>query len=322
MSENEDSKLWLTGLVLGAANVIHGRTGLSSLIHMNVYDGISGQFEIFGIKSEANPNGEPLVETEDYRLYVAKLPSGQFGLMKISINNNLSEVLENEISLLEKAQSVSDEIDQKYDSLTTDQPYYGASFPKIVERIDAGGRAGMFLGYNQCIQSYKQLVPLSAITANVRVDLKTTQWVLGKLLKVISFFHGWRMHCGVKLINTSNVLVETNLHGVFVLDFSRATTEPTDQDYVNDIVGAGKIAWQISGGTDKNDPPHDPEIMSKENYVEYVKFIRRLMEGRSSAAYEEFMAIYDLSDKIWPKVPKFDGNGTKRQFHEFKTYPK
>lgn len=321
MPSSNESKEWLKELVLEISNVVGENSFLNSLIHMNFYDGTKGQFEIFGIKAKDKPNGLPLVETEYYKLYVTKLPSGQFGLMKIATEEKFNEILENEFSLLTKAQYLAETWDREHIESKTTPPFYGAMFPKVIEEIAAGDRTAFFLGYSQEIENYKQLIPLSVITKDKRVDLQTTHWIFGKLLKAISYFHMDEMECEIGVINTSNVLIESNLHGVFVLDFSMAKSY--DQNYISDVIAAAKIAWQIAGGTEENDPPYDSEIMSKENYLEYLNFLRRIIRGETKGAYDEFIEIYKLADKIWPKVPKASGApGLQRQFHEFKTYSK
>ena len=323
MSELKDSKAWLTALILGAANVIPDKTILLSLAHMNSYNGKNDVFEIFGVKSEDGLKSLPLAETKTYRLYVAKLPSGQLGLMKIALTSKFNNLIVKESQILKSMQRLAQEIDEKRTKSKETPPFYGAMFPQVIEEFDAGGRRAMFLGYKECIDNFKQLVPLSVITATERVDLQTTHWVLGKLLKLLTFFHSWGITYAINLVNTSNVLVETNLHGVFVLDFSEAIEEPMKKDRINDIMAAGKMAWEIAGGTDDNDPPFDKDIMSWQSYTNYLNFIRRLMNGETDDAYEELFSIYELSDQIWPKAPKPSGApGLKRQFHEFRTYKK
>jgi hypothetical protein len=62
--------------------------------------------------------------------------------------------------------------------------------------------------------------------------------------------------------------------------------------------------------------------MSQTNYDDYVSFLRRMIYGGARTAEEEFDELYKIANKIWPKVPKSNGNGLKRQFHEFCTYPR
>lgn len=321
MPEKSNPKIWLTELLLGAANVTAKDNALlTSLVHINFYDGETGKFEIFGIRSGDEEKGQPLVKTRTYKLYVTKLPTDRFGLMKISLTPDFNYVISNEAEILKGAQQIALECDNEHLATKETPPYYGSMFPNVVEEINADKRKAVFLGYQDCIENYKQLVPLSVITKDQRVDLQTAHWIFGKLLKLLSFFHSQKW--AINTINSSNVLIERNLHGVFVLDFSETSDIQNNYDCVNDIVGAGKLAWQAAGGDETNDPPFDPEIMSKENYDKYVGFLRRIIKGETGRAFDEYEAIYKLSDEIWPKVPKSDGNGMKRQFHEWKTYPK
>ncbi len=321
MPKNDSSTGWLTDLVLNVALLVPSENPAeSNLISMGFYDGLNGQYEIFGLKSGDNPNPLPIAQTSVFRVYAAKLPSSQFGLMKIVNSSERNNVLNNEALTLKKLQRIAHELDQEAISKNETPAFYGSMFPKLIEKIDAGDRTALFLGYHENINSYKQLTPLSVITATERVDLKSVQWIFGKLLKLLYFVHSFDLTVG--LVNADNELVETALHGVFILDFSNTKGDPSYADKIREVVAAAKIAWEAAGGTEKSNPPYDSEIMSKDAYDKYVSFLRRIMDGDAKAAGEEFDDLYKLSDEIWPKEPTWDGKGLKRQFHEFRTYPR
>jgi hypothetical protein len=293
---------WLTSLVLGAASVLAEEEAkkMASFAKIGVVSGTKGNYEIFGIKTEGG--SKPIVQTNVFRLYPSKLPSGQLGLMKIAVAKEQNLILDREARLLNSLQREADEIDQEADEKGETKPFYGAMFPNVVEKINAEGRTALFLGFDDSISSYKQLMPLSLQTKSNRVDLQTTVWIFGKLLKLLDFIH--RQGYALGSMNAGNILLETSLHGVIVLDFSNAIKSSMTE---LEVSTAAKVIWEAAG--DIEDP------------LEYSVFLKRAMSGARSAnlVYKD---LYDLSDQIWPKVPTVDGKGLKRQFHEFCIYPR
>jgi len=320
VSKNPNPAEWLTGIVLGAAS-ISPTSGIDSskFISRGIHEGIDGQYEIFGIKDEENPEGIPLVKTEIFKIFITKNPNGQLGLMKINNGPENLEVIKREARILEELQSYASEVDKKAESNGDQQPHYGAMFPRVLDSLSpADGLFAIFLGYDPAIESYKQLTPMSLILKeNKRVDLKTIQWIFGKLLKLLDYLN--ELEYVVGKIDFSNVLLETELHGVFIFDFSEVNISPTRRDYKQEVADAANLVWFLAGGSETEDPPYDSEIMSHENYLEYVSFLKRIKNGITEGAYFEFEFIYEMGDRIWPQ----ENNGVrfKRQWHEFRTYP-
>jgi hypothetical protein len=134
------------------------------------------------------------------------------------------------------------------------------------------------------------------------------------LLKVLDFVR--RQGFVVGNVSADNILIETDLHGVFVLDFSNASSRFKN----NEVAQAAQIVWNAAGGTDTSSPPYDEGVMSRESYDKYIAFLSRILSGGDANAIHK--ELYTLSDEIWPRVPIEGGTGTKRQFHEFVLYPR
>jgi hypothetical protein len=109
MSEKVSAAEWLTGIVLNASSIFPSKEIESNLISMGVW----GEFEIFGIKTKDDLKGYPLVSTEVFKIYVAKLSSGQLGLMKIATSSENNSILENEAKTLKKLQKIAKELDDQ-----------------------------------------------------------------------------------------------------------------------------------------------------------------------------------------------------------------
>jgi len=311
----------LTKLILALAPLVPQKNILSSLIKMIEYDGLNGKYIVSGLKSDTISSGAPIAQTSNSKLYVAQLPSGQFGFMKIALETDYNDCIVRESSILRELQLIAREIDNDCQIKGLKKPNYGAFFPKVLETFDAGPKKAMFLGFDENIESYQQFSPLSSLTVDQRIDLQTGHWILGKLLKVLAFIHN--CHYSFGLINSSNILLETNLHGVFLLDFSATTDDLNSATMSKEISAATKVNWFAAGGNNFIQPPHDSSIMSLEDHDIYLSFLSELIKGTDNNTDTVIDKLYQLSDNIWPKVPKENGApGLKRQFHQFCTYPK
>ncbi len=297
-------------------------TGTEGLVKMADYVGKDGTYEIFGVKTAEGIG--PLVQTENWRLFVARGPTGQIGLMKVNRPDALGyDELEKEVRILRTLQLIAADIDAKTESLN--KPFHGANFPVVLETIEPeAGKLVVFLGYHPSITTYRQLLPVSVALRDVRVDLQTSVWMLGKLLKTLIFVHDLGFTVG--LVDESNVLIEPAVHGVLVLDLTAANEYPTEAEQLAEVAAAAKLVWNAVGGTDESEPPHDADIMSVAAHAEFVSHLRRMMEGKTEGARAEHTMIYTpnagLADRTWPKVPNSDKSGMKRPFHEYVTYPR
>lgn len=310
--ERDSPVEWLTGLVLGAASVVPA----SEMVSKGVITGPSGQqYLIFGAK-----DGTPLASTDIYRFYIAQLPE-QLGLMKIASDPAHNDILEHEAGILRNLQDIAADLDTKAID-QGDNPYnYGAFFPAVIESMVSGdGRFLVFLGFHPSIISYKQLQPIPLVLNGQRVDLQTVVWILGKSLKVLDFSHRLG-NVAIGFVDASNLLLETKQHGIFFIDWSQARENPTEEDCRAEVAAMAKIARWAAGGTDTTEPPHDLEIMTLEQYAEFVAFLRQIMSGSTEASVAHSQ-LYGMINRIWPKEKKTDDDGTvqKRTFHQWETY--
>jgi hypothetical protein len=289
---------------------------VASLTHEFDFEGKDGLIEIYGIA------GKPLVETSMWRLVIAKYPSGQNGLVMIASKPEFNYLVEKQAHVLTTLQEMA----AAEDALPGIMPHYGAFFPTMVQTMQTEEdepRSGVFMGYNPAVSTYKQLVPLSVALAGKRVDLQTGLWMLGKSLKVLEFVHAIGLTVG--FVDESNLLLETALHGVFILNWMDAIEESaTEEDKKAEIKKIAEIVWRAVGGTEKSDPPYDEKVMSKTGYDEFVAVLKRLMSGDAKSAGDEMTALYEMADRIWARVDDPGGHNTdgkKRPFHEWVTYP-
>lgn len=297
------------GASLPAVETIAEVKGLKEL---GVYETEKGVVKFF------NMNDGPLAENDDWKLFVAELPEpkGQLGLFMIANSPASNPVIDWQEYILRSMQEQADGIDAETE-LKEFTPNYGAFFPKVFERIDADGRTALVLGYHPTISAYRELKPLTAIPANKRVDLKSIMWILGKSLKLATMFH--EAGCTIGAATPDNVFITMDnpeVHGVFYLDFTNAEDGATDSQLKAELTEMATTAYFTVGGTDASEPPLDTDIMTAEQHKEFVANLKRMMSGEVTDARTEMVRLYEINDRIWPKVEIVDGPNSRGQTHK------
>ncbi len=290
----------------------------SPLKKMSDVSGATDTYEVYGLGDKGE---SPLIENDHFKMYVAKLPSGQLGLMMIALSPDQNFWVDKQARIGTTIQRIATDIDMEALAAGTVPPHYGAFFPTIVERMDADGRIALIMGYHSTIKSYKALVPLVVATNGQRIDLQTGAWVLGKTLKALGFMHS--LGFSANLLDESNVLLETTQHGVMILNLSEVHEDSSSADQQFDVMQASANVHHAVGGTKPGDAPFDEALMSKEHHKKFLAFLAELMASPSMSADAAFTRAYEMFDEIWPKQTKTDDGGTvvKRNFHEWTVYP-
>jgi hypothetical protein len=288
----------------------------AGLTEMAVYETKDGPVKLMGLA------GKPLVETSEWKLYAAQLPGGQLGLLMIAVDAGFNDVIDWQEYVLNIMQSQADDIDKKLGSAEF-SPNYGAFFPKVFASIDADGRKALVLGYHPSIKTYRELRPLSTIPEDKRVDLKTVMWILGKSLKLATLFHDAGMTIGN--VYSDNVFITMDnieVHGVFYFDFTFAFECASESAMQAELANMASTAWFAAGGTKTTEPELDMDIMTVEQHAEFVGNLKRMMSGEVTNAQTEMDRLYEINDRIWPKIPieggpNSRGQELKRQWHVF-----
>lgn len=142
------------------------------------------------------------------------------------------------------------------------------------------------------------MVPLIGITErdHLRVDLRTSAWIMGKLLKFRTF-----THCqGIAVPATgNNILIEPNEHYVLVFSwldsrtYESAVPEVVRQKEISDSAKA--VIVVLGGDPESGLIPNDGDP----HLAEYAELLNRFAFGNYSNAEEAHGVFYDLVDKFW-----------------------
>jgi hypothetical protein len=189
---------------------------------------------------------------------------------------------------------------------------YYLGFPELVDSFicnDQGGRRVNIFAFRS-VKSVNNMIPLIFITHKyrLRIDLRTSGWIMGKALKIIDFAHS----NGIAINATAgnNILIERDNHYVVIFDWTDAQMYPGEipiEVRTNDISQAAKAVITVLGGDwKKGRIPNNGE----KAFVQYTNFLLRLARGSESNAQRAHANFYEIIDAFW-----------KRELYPFTTKP-
>jgi len=255
--------------------------------------------------------GRKVAETDSYRLYLCiQNETGRQCLFQIAVSVEHNGGLERAAYILKKLQSRADDLEAEYARVKTDPNVflnYGLGFPDLADSFisqEQGARRVNILAFRN-VEEIGKMVPLDNIIEKdgMRVDLRTSAWIMGKLLKMLAFAHGEKISVG--LLNGRNVIIEPNEHYVLIFDWSAARTHTEYvplRSQLYDISQAAKAVVAVLGGD------LETGVFPDDDNSGYADYILGLARGKGNNAQKAHGEFYDLVDKLW-----------KREYHPFTT---
>jgi hypothetical protein len=259
--------------------------------------------------------GNKVADAEKYRLYLCKQNGvARECLLQIAISPEHNGGLERAVYLLKLLGSRAVELEEEYATKKTDPNIflnYQLGFPEVVDSFicqEQGGRRINVLAFRN-VEAVGDMVPLTFITEKkLRVDLRTSAWIMGKLLKLLVFAHSEGIAAG--LLTGKNVIIHPKEHYVVIFDWSSALTYPEGiplEIRRQEISQAAQSIIAVLGG--------DPETSifpndGGEAFGSYTDYLLRLALGDIGNAQKAHADFYELVDNLW-----------KREYYPFTTKP-
>jgi hypothetical protein len=260
--------------------------------------------------------GKKVADAGVYRLYLcAKTDGGPQCLLAIAAEPAENGKLDRAAYLLSELKSASDGLEAEYARVQKKESKkllnYDLGFPELVDSFvseEQGGRRINILAFRH-VDDVNSMIPIANITAKDRrrIDLRTSVWIMGKVLKLLVFAHDQGIAVG--RVNGTNILIEPEQHYVVLFDWSEAKTYPDGLSSAvsrEEIAGAANAVITLLGG----DLERALREGDGEAVREYVRFLTRLASGGQRNAQTAHTEFYDLVDRLW-----------KRAFHPFTSYP-
>ena len=260
--------------------------------------------------------GEKVASAKAYRLFLCKQgESGRQCLLQIASEEEYNGELDRNAYILKELERLAQKLEKEYAEVKKDPKdmlNYHLSFPKLVDSFicpEQGGRRVNILAFRS-VEDVSSMVPLIKITAKdkLRVDLRTSAWIMGKLLKLLVFTHSNGISVGS--VSGANIIIEPDQHYVLIFNWSLAETYPEavpEEIQNQEIAQAAQAVITVLGGDSETGIfPNDGE----EGFDQYTEHVWRLAGGSARSAERAHANFYELIDSLW-----------KREYHKFATKP-
>lgn len=251
--------------------------------------------------------GKLVAKNRHFRVRECVNSKGRELLFQVAVEKYDSKLSRN-AWVLTRLKQQSDDIEK-----TTDEFYnYDLGFPELVDEFvlkRQGHRKVNVVGFRE-VPKLESVIPLIKFWKNSTfVDLRTSAWIFGKLLKIISFAHSNRIE--INKITGNNILIEPDKHYVIVFDWSDSVIHPGDISLAttrNEIREAAKACIRTIGNLDK-------AAVDKKDQ-KYVQFLRSLSVDGASSAFHIHEVFYKLVDSLCEDPDSM----WKPGFHKFTTH--
>lgn len=258
--------------------------------------------------------GKKVAKAKNYALYLCiQIETERQCLLQITNDAKDNAAVDRIAYILKEFNRYADELEEEYakDSKNAGKVLnYNLGFPELMDSFicrEQGGRRINILAF-RCVESVHNMIPLINITAKdrLRIDLRTSGWIMGKTLKIIDFAHSAGI--AVNLTKGNNILIEKDNHYVVIFDWALAqvySEEIPEEVRRQDISQAAQaVITALGGDWEDGFLPNDGD----EAFVVYTDYLLRLARGSESRAKRAHQGFYEIVDMFW-----------KREFYPFTT---
>lgn len=257
-----------------------------------------------------------VADTEGYRLYLCvEQATARQCLLQVAAEDKHNGALDRAAYILGELKRLSDELEEEYAQVKKDPKVmlnYDLGFPELLDSFicqEQGGRRINILAF-KFVEDVSKMVPLTNIISKdrQRVDLRTSVWIMGKLLKLLVFTHSANISAG--LLGGNNILIEPDQHYVQIFDWSSAKIHQDGlpvEIRCREISHAAQAVIAVLGGNyqtgvfpDDGDP----------GFARYTQYLLKLARGGETKVERAHAQFYELVDGLW-----------KREFYPFAVKP-
>lgn len=252
-------------------------------------------------------------QTTNYNVYIVTADSGEQHLLKIAVTTHHNGLLDREAFLL---RDLYEEITRREtEHECTNKPNedlgYKRCFPRLEESFlvpeQGNRRVNVITIYGA--ETPRDLVPIEQwrTRERVRIDPKTSAWILGRLLKIFTLTHPFGVSIGK--VDGGNILVNPTEHHVAFFDWTQArhhNSQLPPSVAQTEIAAATKqVILALGGNINTGELLDDPQLPDSR----YAELLKQLADGRLSDPVSAGVQFYRLVDEMW-----------ERGFHPFTTY--
>ena len=222
-------------------------------------------------------------------------------LLRITTDVEHNGAMEREAFVLRFLMAQSDAYKQKYESDPEfeDMQPFDWLFSNLVETFACDEQGGRQINVFKIkdLKDIGALVPIASIRKKkLTVDLKTSVWMVGKLLKLLGFVHENGVIAGE--IKPGKVLIDRDSHRVILIDWTNAVLcdgKMSREKTRNNISEAAQAV--LKGALSCDDVTNC--TTSDEAEQEYTDIVKSIAIGGFSDAGKAHVKLYDIVKKLW-----------------------
>lgn len=243
--------------------------------------------------------------------HICRNEAGDWQILVIAASAEQNAVIDRTEYLLSRLTESSEKCEEEFatQSKSGRRIHYDWLFPQVVDQFvlyEQGERRVNILTFPE-IDLHKAFALTQIAEKDQRVDLKTSAWIMGRLLKLLGFLH----ESGIMApILTSNFLLEPDNHRLLMLNWTDATIGdmPTPAQQCFAVKQAAECVLLLLGA-EYSDGAWRYNYKLEEGEERYIRRLQVIHKGEYSSAYQAHAAFYETVDSLWGK-----------QFHPFTTY--
>ena len=243
---------------------------------------------------------------DEFRLYLCRSKEERNYILKVAATVEHNSFLDREAFILNEMRAEAARLEEEYARVKSNPDSmlnYQLCFPDLVETFLASGQGNRrvnILGFS-AVEDMGKLVPIRHLVSRdrVRVDRKTSAWMMGKLLKILVFAHSQDISLGE--VTGFNILIERDEHYVVVFDLTSAEicVGGVPEDVAREEISRGAREIILALGGDAKKLPEDNE-QDPDN--QYGKHLYALADGSESNAKKAHEKFYSLVRSMWPRA--------------------
>jgi len=265
-------------------------------------------------KNGTYTTGDLVAENDRYRLRACTNQDGRELLLQAAVESDRNSVISRNAWILEQLKTAAIDIEVEYEEAGgKGHLNYNLGFPELCDSLileSQGSRQVNIIGF--CgVKAVETIIPLIKIWKDsFRVDLRTSAWIMGKLLKTISFAHDHRIQ--VMNLSGNNILIQPDQHYVLIFDWSSAVVhEESVPGSIRrqEIQAAAQCIIKALGNDLDRARVNDADLP-------YTNYLQLLASSGESDAIKAHQTFYELINSLCANPNSVWENG----FYEFTTH--
>ena len=235
--------------------------------------------------------GQLIGESPRLRVYLGSLDSGQHVIVKVAKNFYDGNILAEEAGKFKLLSAFGKQVSELEKSQGKAESHYDWLFASLLssfmEPTQGDRRISVFTMPDIELD---QLTPLAKLYSEVKIDARTSAWILGRLLKFYGFFELLAASedspfAQYPIFLPGDYLIGPGSHRLIYYNFSGDMADAVAHDFVQ-VVSKFVLDWTVVS---------DENLLDKE----YWCFVEKLSVSGSKSFEEAHKDLYGLIRRLW-----------------------